>query len=119
MGRITVSLPDSLKAALKTYANEHDLNTSKVVVLALEAYFESGSPPVDDVPPTDLAGTQRYLDQLVSQLEALRTNVHQIAVSQYGPFAGIPDSLSQSLPAPPWSPSTGKSTRKTGKKRRG
>jgi len=114
MGRITVSLPESLKATLKTHANQHDLTTSKVVVLALEAYFQGGSPLDPETPSADLAGTQRYLSQLVSQLEAVRQNVHQIAVSQYGPFADIPDSLSQSLPAPPWSklPAT------AGKKRR-
>jgi hypothetical protein len=48
MGRITVSLPESLKTTLKAYANQHDLNTSKVVVLALEAYFQGGSPPVEE-----------------------------------------------------------------------
>lgn len=118
MGRITVSLPESLKATLKAHANQHDLTTSKVVALALEAYFQGEPPPQQEPPAADLGGTQRYLGQLVAQLEAVRRNVHQIAVSQYGPFAAIPDSLSQPLPEPPWNkvpPATGKA----GKKRRG
>ena len=118
MGRITVSLPESLKATLKTHANEHDITTSRVVVLALEAYFQHGTPPPHEEPTADLAGTQRYLTQLVSQLEAVRRSVHQIAVSQYGPFVAIPDSLSQSLPEPPWRQPTS-SAGKVAKKRRG
>jgi hypothetical protein len=101
MGRITVSLPDPLEATLDAYAKEQKLSVSKVVTLALEAYFGSPSPPPDPAPP-ELAQIRGYLDQVVQQLDGLREGVYQMAIAESGPFAEIPQAISEPLPDPPW-----------------
>lgn len=98
MARITVSLTDSLKGELDTYAEEQQLSVSKVVSQALQAFLPSEENP----PDPDLVNTQRYVAQLVHQLEGLREAMHRMALAQYGPFAELPDDLTVSLPLPPW-----------------
>lgn len=87
----------SLKANLDAYADEHKLSVSKVVTQALQSFLP-GETPTDP----DLVNTQRYIAELVEQLEGLRQSVHQMTLAQYGPFAAIPDNVTQSLPRPPW-----------------
>ena len=60
--------------------------------------YALASPP----PDPDLVNTQRYLLQLVHQLEGLREAVHRMALAQYGPFADLPEDLTGPLPQPPW-----------------
>lgn len=98
MARITVSLTDSLKSKLDAYAEEQKLSVSRVVSQALQAFL----PGEENPPDPDLVNTQRYIAQLVHQLEGLREAVHRMALAQYGPFADLPDDLTQSLPASPW-----------------
>jgi len=98
VARITVSLTDSLKSKLDAYADEQKLSVSRVVSQALQAFL----PGEENPPDPDLVNTQRYIAQLVHQLEGLREAVHRMALAQYGPFADLPDDLTQSLPASPW-----------------
>jgi predicted transcriptional regulator len=98
VARITVSLTDSLKSKLDAYAEEQKLSVSRVVSQALQAFL----PGEENPPDPDLVNTQRYIAQLVHQLEGLREAVHRMALAQYGPFADLPDDLTQSLPASPW-----------------
>ncbi len=99
MARITVSLTDSLKSELDAYAEEQQLSVSKVVSQALQAFL----PGEENPPDPDLVNTQRYLVQLVEQLEGLRDAVHRMTLAQYGPFAELPADVTQALPQPPWS----------------
>lgn len=99
MGRITVSIPNELEATLDAYAEEHQQAVSHIVTRALRKFFENPPDPTD---PPDLAATQRYLTQLLEQLELVRQSLHQVAIAQSGAFAAIPDALSQPLPEPPW-----------------
>jgi len=98
VARITVSLTDSLKGELDTYAEEQQLSVSKVVSQALQAFL----PGEENPPDPDLVNTQRYVAQLVHQLEGLREAMHRMALAQYGPFAELPEDLTVSLPLPPW-----------------
>jgi len=98
MARITVSLSDELKEDLERYADSHELSVSKTVTLALQAFL-----PGQSGQDADLQQTQRYVRTLVSQLDQLREAVHRMALAQYGPFAQLPEAISQPLPEPTWS----------------
>lgn len=87
----------SLKADLDAYADEHKLSVSRVVTQALQAFLP-GQTPTDP----DLVNTQRYIGQLVEQLEGLRQSVHRMTLAQYGPFAALPENVTTPLPRPPW-----------------
>lgn len=100
VGRITVSLPDNLEADLDAYAKENKISVSGAVTRAIQAFLPGHSPAP---PAVDLVDTQLYLSQALAQLEDLRSQLHRMAMAQYGPFAPIPDSLQQPLPTPPWS----------------
>ena len=99
MARITVSLTDELKAELEAYAEEQQVSVSKVVSQALRAFL----PGEENPPDPDLLNTQHYLDRLVRQLDGLREAVHRMALAQYGPFADLPEELTESLPPTTWS----------------
>jgi len=98
MARITISLSDQLKEDLELYAEQHELSVSKAVTLALQGFL-----PGQSDQDADLQQTQRYLRSLVSQLDELREAVHRMALAQYGPFAPLPEAVSQPLPPPTWS----------------
>ena len=97
MARITVSMADSLRTKLEAYSDEQKLSVSKVVSLALQAYL----PGEDNPPDPELVNTQRYLAELVGQLDGLRDAVHRMTLAQYGPFSELPTAVTQSLPQPP------------------
>lgn len=99
MARLTVSIDEELKARLNEYAEEHHLSASKVVSQALRAYL----PGEENPPDPDLVNTQHYVAQLREQLEDLRESVHRMALAQYGPFAPLPDGVTEPLIEPPWS----------------
>lgn len=116
MGRLTVSLPDDLQAALDTYAQQHGKAVSQVVADALHALLDAPtvdrSPPPTSVPapapgpgpgPDAPAGAdpavRLYLEDLYQDLSRLLGVVQDLAASSPDP---LPHNPPYQLAAPPW-----------------
>lgn len=79
--KISVSLPEALKAQLDDYAVKHDLSLSQTVQQALEALFQPSEPPPGPEPGQDVA----HLEKMV--LELRQTLVHtQHVLDQHRDF---------------------------------
>lgn len=99
--KISVSLPDALKAKLDNYAKEHQLTNSDVVQIALEQLFEADNPkptptpgptpPPFEQPPFDLKTVREYVTCIAIHQEHMRQGM-QIAMLPCPPM----------LPPPPW-----------------
>jgi ribonuclease D len=68
MARITISMPDELKALLEQHAQEHETTVSETVQTALKNHLTS-TPPAPAAPPPPPEPAEREVIARIKQLE--------------------------------------------------
>lgn len=97
MAKISISLPDALKARLDAYAQAHNQSVSESVQVALEQLLDGSSPPPP--PPVPVPPVTSTVDQLVrSYVQDLAIEVEMMRRSMQGAMLPVP----YPLPPPPW-----------------
>lgn len=118
MAKISVSLPDELKAQLSAYAQDHGQGVSDVIQAALKAYFKPAQPhqpppqPPAPLPPPQppvqdqqMAAKVKQLEDHVSlltyQAEHMRQGLGQVTCAfkrNWGLLIPCPQAITE----PPW-----------------
>ena len=70
--KLSVSLPEALKAQLDRYATEHDLSVSQTVQQALEAFFQPAQPAPGPEPGQDVARLEKMVLELGREVQDVR-----------------------------------------------
>ncbi len=105
MARITISLPDELKAQLDASAEKQGISVSEVAQHALQKFFNAPQNPTPPVPPTPvpsplpvnsemaerLACLEKYVASMAYESEAIRQGLGNVsAYFQQQFFLAIP-----------------------------
>jgi len=106
MAKMSISLPDELKARLQAYAQEHSLSDSETVQQALEAFLDGSpvEPPTPPPGPSDwaapIAQIQKYVAALAANHEQVRSAMQLI--SQMSAPQGVYIPCPPPVGPPPW-----------------
>lgn len=107
--KISVSLPDDLKARLDAYAEEHQQSVSQVVQDALQRFLDNPPTP-PPLPPEsghlehDVQQLQRYVTALAANHEQVRASLQLI--SEMSATQGVFIPCPAPVGAPPWAVKT-------------
>lgn len=103
--KISISLPDDLKARLDAYAEEHQQSVSQVVQDALQRFLDGPATP--PTPPPDSGHLTHDVQQLQLYVSALAANHEQVRaslqlISEMSATQGVFIPCPPQLAAPPW-----------------
>lgn len=101
MAKISVSLPDEMKARLDAYSQAHSgMGTSDIVQAALEQFLSGGTPAEPPAPPPPIPPPAAHASDQVARDYVLSLAIEVDAMRSSMMAAGL--WVPAALPPPPW-----------------